>query len=91
MFSFVVGNSACEPVTPFRLALYLLIQTLDSHHRLFPFTSKQLVMLSSVVFALLRAVNLSYVELCSALQTALGYVDKELFVKFKKRSLLKLF
>lgn len=84
-FSFVFGNSVSEPVTPYRVAIYLLIRTLDCENRARPFSQKHLVELSSLVYTLLNAVNLSFVELCQKIERPLERISPGLHAKFLKR------
>ncbi|KAK6100552.1 Anaphase-promoting complex subunit 5 family protein [Brugia pahangi] len=81
-FSFVFDNSPGEPVTPFRLAIYLLIRVLDTNHRLKPFTHKEHYQLSSLVYELLNAVNLSFPETIDMIMAPLQEVSLNLFLEF---------
>uniref|UniRef100_A0A0R3RIH1 Anaphase-promoting complex subunit 5 n=1 Tax=Elaeophora elaphi TaxID=1147741 RepID=A0A0R3RIH1_9BILA len=81
-FSFVFDNSPGEPVTPYRLAIYLLIRVLDTNHRLKPFTHKEHYHLSSLVHSLLNAVNLSFPETIDMVMEPLKEVSMNLFLEF---------
>ncbi|CAG9535382.1 unnamed protein product [Cercopithifilaria johnstoni] len=81
-FSFVFDNSPGEPVTPYRLAIYLLIRVLDTNHRLKPFTHKEHYQLSSLVHSLLNAVNLSFPETIDMVMAPLKEVSVNLFLEF---------
>ncbi|EJD75489.1 hypothetical protein LOAG_17376 [Loa loa] len=81
-FSFVFDNSPGEPVTPYRLAIYLLIRVLDANHRLKPFTHKEQYQLSSLVHSLLNAVNLSFPEMIDMVMAPLKEVSVNLFLEF---------
>ncbi|VBB29586.1 unnamed protein product [Acanthocheilonema viteae] len=81
-FSFVFDNSPGEPVTPYRLAIYLLIRVLDTNHRLKPFTHKEHYKLSSLVHSLLNAVNLSFPEMIDMVMEPLKEVSMNLFLEF---------
>uniref|UniRef100_A0AAF5PRI4 Anaphase-promoting complex subunit 5 n=5 Tax=Wuchereria bancrofti TaxID=6293 RepID=A0AAF5PRI4_WUCBA len=81
-FSFVFDNSPGEPVTPYRLAIYLLIRVLDTNHRLKPFTHKEHYQLSSLIYDLLNAVNLSFPETIDMIMAPLQEVSLNLFLEF---------
>ncbi|VDK73749.1 unnamed protein product [Litomosoides sigmodontis] len=81
-FSFVFDNSPGEPVTPYRLAIYLLVRVLDTNHRLKPFAHKEHYQLSSLVHSLLNAVNLSFPEMIDMVMVPLKEVSVNLFLEF---------
>uniref|UniRef100_A0A915PQ89 Anaphase-promoting complex subunit 5 n=1 Tax=Setaria digitata TaxID=48799 RepID=A0A915PQ89_9BILA len=81
-FSFVFDNSPGEPVTPYRLAIYLLIRVLDTNHRLKPFNHKEHYQLSSLVYSLLNAVNLSFPEMIDMIMEPIKEISVNLFLEF---------
>ncbi|VDM36885.1 unnamed protein product [Toxocara canis] len=84
-FCFVFGHSICEPITPYRLCIYLLIRCLDAEHRQHAFTSKQLADLSSIIYSLMWAANLSFLEMCRLIEKSLERVGPTLYKKFLKK------
>uniref|UniRef100_A0A915B7W3 Anaphase-promoting complex subunit 5 n=1 Tax=Parascaris univalens TaxID=6257 RepID=A0A915B7W3_PARUN len=84
-FCFVFGHSICEPITPYRLCIYLLIRCLDAEHRQHAFTSKQLADLSSLIYSLMLTVNLSFTETCRVIEKALERINPNLYKNFLKK------
>ncbi|VDM97372.1 unnamed protein product, partial [Thelazia callipaeda] len=81
-FSFIFYNSPGEPVTPYRLAIYLLIRVLDSSHRQNPFTPKEHYELAKLVHSLLNSVNLSFPEMVDRVMTPLKDISVHLLLEF---------
>lgn len=66
----------------FQLAIYLLIRVMDTNHRLKPFTHKEHYQLSSLVYSLLNAVNLSFPETIDMVMVPLKEISVDLFSEF---------
>ncbi|KHN74218.1 Ras-related protein [Toxocara canis] len=67
------------------LCIYLLIRCLDAEHRQHAFTSKQLADLSSIIYSLMWAANLSFLEMCRLIEKSLERVGPTLYKKFLKK------
>lgn len=81
-FSFVFDNSPGEPVTPYRLAIYILIRVIDKEHRQKLSIQHKHYQLATLVYSLLNAVNLSYPEMIKAVESPLNRISPDLFVEF---------
>ncbi|VDN38345.1 unnamed protein product, partial [Gongylonema pulchrum] len=81
-YSFLIDSSLVEPITPFRLALYLLIRVVDNYYQQHPIAPQERCLLSAILQRLLQAANLSFLELIEILRISLRPCIPELYTLF---------
>ncbi|VDD92764.1 unnamed protein product [Enterobius vermicularis] len=81
-FAFLYEKSAYEPITPFKLAIYILIRSITFHSKEASLKQSHLTRLGFLFYTLISSVHLSFLEFCKAIQGPLNRIHPNLYPSF---------